>query len=67
MVASAGDGANDFRLLQDGAMACLLRLSRCEAVRVKTAVADTLVRLTRCRLRTDVVEDGVVEALFWLT
>ena len=54
-------------MLNQGATATLLRLAKMEAASIKHDVATALCNLTSCRLASPIVEEGVVEALFWIT
>ncbi|GMH76078.1 hypothetical protein TrST_g9441 [Triparma strigata] len=45
----------------------LLRLSKLENAEIKADVATAILNLSTCRFVTQLIEDGVIEAIYWLT
>jgi len=45
----------------------LLRLSKLENAEIKSDVSIALLNLSTCKFVTQLIDDGVVEAVFWLT
>ena len=48
-------------------MNILLRLSKMENAELKSDVSIALLNLSTCMFTTQLIEDGVIEAIFWLT
>jgi hypothetical protein len=55
-----------FKMLQEHAILSLVKLAHLEDAQLKHDVSTTICNLATCKFATDIVQDGVIEAFFWL-
>ena len=55
-----------WKMLNEHATLSLVKLAHLEDAQIKLDVATTICNLAKCNFVTDIVQDGVIEAFFWL-